>query len=75
VREYLSKLEGLDRDDAKLCADALAALVSDPFRSRPEAEIERWKGPEFDYCLRRGRHNFGYRVEKNLVRVIDVWFK
>jgi hypothetical protein len=75
AQDYLTMLERLDRDDAMLCADAIAALGADPFKSRPGCEVERWKGPEFDYWLCRGRHHVGYRVERDVVRVVDIWFK
>ena len=77
AQDYLEKLKRLDSEDAKRCADALAALGADPFRSRPGVDIARWKGPEYDYRLRRGRHRFGYRLDKRAkkVHVIDAWFK
>jgi hypothetical protein len=77
ARDYLTALERLDRENAIGCVDALAVLGIDPFRSRPGTEVARWKGPEFDYWLRKGRHSFGYRVDKKkkIVHIIDTWFK
>jgi hypothetical protein len=77
AQDYLAALERLDRNDAIGCVDALATLGGDPFKHRLRTEIARWSGPEFDYWLRKGRHSFGYRVDKKkkIVHIIDAWFK
>lgn len=73
----LSYLEQLTKDEARRCWEAISALESDPFRRRPGADIEPWKGPEYDYRIRKGRHRFGYRVRKKerTVHVLGAWFK
>lgn len=77
VAEYLAKLGKVAHKDAERCASALRGLAKNPFRSRSGADIEPWKGPEFDYRLRVGRHRLGYRVDKRkrLVMVDAAWFK
>lgn len=77
VSRYLVKLKRGALKDAERCAIALRELAGDPFTSRPEVDVAPWKGPEFDYRLRVGRHRFGYRVDKRekLVLVDAAWFK
>jgi len=77
VSRYLVKLERGAPKDAERCATALRELAGDPFTSRPEVDVAPWKGFEFDYRLRVGRHRFGYRVDKHekLVLVDAAWFK
>jgi len=77
VESYLETLKTHAPGQARRCADALAELGRDPFRKRSGADIEKWRGPEFDYRLRVGRHRFGYDVLKKdgLVDVKRAWFK
>jgi mRNA-degrading endonuclease RelE of RelBE toxin-antitoxin system len=57
--------------------EALAELGRDPFRGRPRVDIQQWKGSQFQYRLRVGRHRFGYDVLKKekLVDVKRAWMK
>ena len=77
VSKYLAKLAQRAPKDAERCIDALRELSSDPFTSRSGVDIAPWKGPEFDYRIRIGRHRFGYRVDKGekLVLVDAARFK
>lgn len=77
VSRYLVKLKRDAPKDAERCAAALRELATDPFTSRPGVDVAPWKGPEFDYRLRVGRHRFGYRMDKSerLVLVDAAWFK
>jgi hypothetical protein len=75
--EYLAKLAQIDRDDAIVCANVLEALAENPSGPTPSLNILRWRGPEFDFRLKKERHNIGYRVDKRrrIVYVIDMWFE
>jgi hypothetical protein len=77
AREYLAKLAKIDREDAIACVDALEALAKNPLEQTPSLNILRWKGPEFDFRLKKKRHNIGYWVNgrKRTVHVIDMWFE
>jgi mRNA-degrading endonuclease RelE of RelBE toxin-antitoxin system len=77
VSRYLLKLGKDAPNDAGRCFGGLRELAKDPFEARPGADIAPWKGPEFDYRLRVGRHRFGYRVSKpsKMVYVDAAWFK
>ncbi len=74
---YLVKLKRDAPKDAERCAAALRELAMNPFTSRSGVDVAPWKGAEFDYRLRIGRHRFGYRVDKGekLVLVDAAWFK
>lgn len=74
---YLVRLGRVAPKDAERCANALRELRKYPFRSRTGVDIAPWKGLEFDYRLRVGRHRFGYRVDKRkrFVLVDAAWFK
>ncbi|MDI6820496.1 MAG: hypothetical protein QMC89_06310 [Candidatus Hodarchaeaceae archaeon] len=56
---------------AQRCADALAELGRDPFGDRSDVDIKRWRGPEFQYRLRVGRHRFGYDVRKGQLPLLE----
>ncbi len=71
VVRYLAKLEKDTPKDAERCVKALRALAKDPHRTRPGVDTAPWRGPEFDYRLRVGRHRFGYRVNRR-ERVVSV---
>jgi len=77
VSRYLVKLKRNAPKDAERCAAGLRELATDPFTSRPGADIAPWKGPGFDCRIRVGRHRFGYRANKGkkLVLVDAAWFK
>lgn len=77
VQTYLEAMAVYAPKQATRCADALAELGRDPFRDRPGVDIKRWRGPEFQYRLRVGRHRFGYDVRKD-EKIVDVkraWMK
>jgi mRNA-degrading endonuclease RelE of RelBE toxin-antitoxin system len=77
VQSYLETMAIHAKKQASRCADALAELGQDPFRDRPGVDIKRWRGPEFQYRLRVGRHRFGYDVRKaeKIVDVKRAWMK
>ncbi len=77
VIRYLVKISRDAPEDAKRCTAALHELSMNPFTLRPKVDIAPWKGPEFQYRLRVGRHRFGYRVDDKgrLVYVDAAWFK
>jgi mRNA-degrading endonuclease RelE of RelBE toxin-antitoxin system len=57
--------------------ESIAELGRNPFRGHPGVNAKRWKGPEFQYRLRVGRHRFGYDVLKKekLVDIKRAWMK
>ncbi len=77
VQSYLETVATHAPQQARRCVEALAELGRNPFMGRPRVDIKRWKGPEFHYRLRVGRHRFGYDVLKKekLVDVKRAWMK
>lgn len=73
----LRYLEGLTDRERGRCWEPITALEEDPFRRRPGVDIEPWKGAQYDYRVRKGRHRFGYVVVKKdkTVHVLGAWFK
>jgi mRNA-degrading endonuclease RelE of RelBE toxin-antitoxin system len=77
VSRYLVKLGRDALKDAERRARTLRELAKAPFTARPSVDIAPWQGAEFDHRLRRGRHRFGYRVDKRerVVCIDAAWFK
>jgi mRNA-degrading endonuclease RelE of RelBE toxin-antitoxin system len=77
VASYLETLKIHASEQARRCIDSLTELGRDPFTARPRADIKKWRGPEFEYRLKVGRHRFGYDVLKGdkFVDVKRAWFK
>lgn len=75
VQKYLAKLSAEAPQDEERCVKALKKLKEDPHHKRSGVDIKKWEGSKFDYRLRVGRHQFGYTVESETIRVDDAWFK
>ena len=77
VEDYLDDLKSESLKQWEACWRLLKEIGEDPFHPRPGADIRRWRGPQFDWEVRKGRHRFGYRVHKRerVVYVDAAWFK
>lgn len=78
AQEYLERLKRISEGEARdLFETVVKALERDPFKRRAKVDIRPWKGPQYDYRIRKGRHRFGYRIAKKekTVHVLRGWFK
>lgn len=70
------QLRKVPRDVQARVAKGLRALEEDPFRSRPKADIRVIEGTEpRKYRLRIGDYRAVYAVEKDQVKVIEVFVR
>lgn len=67
------QLNGIPPDLRSIVRGKLSELHEDPFRSRPNADIKKLKGPKKDYYrLRAGNYRAIYIIEEYNVKVAKI---
>lgn len=76
--EVVKFIKKLDAETQKRVKDKLRSLESDPWRSRPGADIKKLsgtKGRQDLYRLKIGNYRFVYAIEENVVWITDAFVR
>ncbi len=69
----ISQLKRLPDDQHRTIKKKLAELATNPYKSRPNADIKKLKGPKRDYYrLRIGKYRAIYVIDAKAVKIAKI---